>query len=169
MLSRSQFDAACDGFLCKYEHPSSDLSVHCIASLTGWSWVEQFGYGFMTRSSTVSQLLEDAFDEQTAPRVSPSLREYLTMNQHVVYSASFQVPFFTLQYTIVVHGSPLSLEEILHTTLFKHDVSKQAETTTFALTLPMSAFPLLSQGEHPVLGTPCWYLHPCESDNAIRD
>ncbi|KAF8231848.1 hypothetical protein L208DRAFT_1398182, partial [Tricholoma matsutake] len=23
--------------------------------------------------------------------------------------------------------------------------------------------PLLSQGDHPTLGTPCWYLHPCQS------
>jgi ubiquitin-like-conjugating enzyme ATG10 len=30
-------------------------------------------------------------------------------------------------------------------------------------------FPLLTQGDHPVLGTPCWYLHPCETSTAISE
>jgi ubiquitin-like-conjugating enzyme ATG10 len=28
---------------------------------------------------------------------------------------------------------------------------------------------LLTQGDHPVLGVPCWYLHPCETSNAVVD
>lgn len=33
----------------------------------------------------------------------------------------------------------------------------------------MSMFPLLSQGEHPTLGMPCWYLHPCETAVAVEE
>lgn len=32
-----------------------------------------------------------------------------------------------------------------------------------------SVFPLLSQGDHPVLQTMCWYLHPCETQQAIEE
>lgn len=31
----------------------------------------------------------------------------------------------------------------------------------------VAPFPLLTQGDHPILGTPCWYLHPCETSAAI--
>jgi len=31
------------------------------------------------------------------------------------------------------------------------------------------SFPLLSQGGHPTLETPCWYLHPCETAKAVEE
>ena len=41
--------------------------------------------------------------------------------------------------------------------------------TDFALTLPSGSFPLISQGDHPTLGTPCWFFHPCESETAVNE
>jgi len=32
-----------------------------------------------------------------------------------------------------------------------------------------SVFPLLSQGDHPVLQTTCWYFHPCETERAVKE
>nr|GAT54060.1 predicted protein [Mycena chlorophos] len=66
-------------------------------------------------------------------------------------------------------GSPLSLDALVHTTLFHRFALDAAECTTFAATLPGAAFPLLSQGDHPTLGTPCWFLHPCESAAAVDE
>ncbi|KAF7313733.1 hypothetical protein HMN09_00530400 [Mycena chlorophos] len=66
-------------------------------------------------------------------------------------------------------GSPLSLDALVHTTLFHRFALDAAECTTFAATLPGAAFPLLSQGDHPILGTPCWFLHPCESAAAVDE
>jgi len=43
------------------------------------------------------------------------------------------------------------------------------DLTSFALSLPASSFPLLSQGDHPTLGTPCWYLHPCGTAAAVEE
>ncbi|KAJ7283730.1 hypothetical protein C8J57DRAFT_1293396, partial [Mycena rebaudengoi] len=83
----------------------------------------------------------------------------LTCVQYIVYSATFQVPafYFTLH---DASGSPLSLDDLVQTTLFHRFAFEGTESTTFALSLPASAFPLLSQGDHPTLGTPCWYFHP---------
>ena len=41
--------------------------------------------------------------------------------------------------------------------------------TTFALDTPDSAFAMLSQGDHPTLGTPCWYLHPCHTAEVVEE
>lgn len=68
-----------------------------------------------------------------------------------------------------VDGAPLSLDGILQTSIFKLKRPSGSETTSFALTLPSASFPLLSQGDHPILGTPCWYFHPCETDTAVNE
>ncbi|KAG2369884.1 hypothetical protein BDR07DRAFT_1387296 [Suillus spraguei] len=42
----------------------------------------------------------------------------------------------------ITGGSPLQLTDILQTCLLR---------------------------EHPTLGTPCWYFHPCETANAVQE
>ena len=66
-------------------------------------------------------------------------------------------------------GLPLPLADLVQTSLFKAKPPEGSEMTTFALTLPSAPFPLLSQGDHPTLGTPCWYLHPCQTDVAVGE
>lgn len=66
-------------------------------------------------------------------------------------------------------GSPLSLDDILRTPLFRRRPFPEAEKTTFALQTPQASAPLLSQGEHPTLGTPCWFFHPCETPKALSE
>ncbi|KIM90712.1 hypothetical protein PILCRDRAFT_59000 [Piloderma croceum F 1598] len=92
----------------------------------------------------------------------------LTSTQYVVYSATFQVPafYFTIHDS---HGSPLSSTDILKTFLFRRFPRDGTDTTSFAITLPTSSFPLLSQGDHPTLGTPCWYFHPCETSMSVNE
>jgi ubiquitin-like-conjugating enzyme ATG10 len=70
---------------------------------------------------------------------------------------------------LALDGSPLQLEDIMKTSLLRHHSLLDAETTSFALSLPTAIFPLLSQGDHPTLGTPCWYLHPCQTDPAVNE
>ena len=57
----------------------------------------------------------------------------------------------------------------MQTNIFKFQVPEGSEANGFALTLPNAPFPLLSQGDHPTLGTPCWYLHPCETGRAVGE
>ncbi|KAF8224822.1 hypothetical protein L208DRAFT_1309057, partial [Tricholoma matsutake] len=66
-------------------------------------------------------------------------------------------------------GSPLALDDLLRSTLFQPFAFEKTEASRFALTRPSSSFPLLSQGDHPTLGTPCWYLHPCQSADAVEE
>lgn len=73
-------------------------------------------------------------------------------------------------HNLCTDGTPLSLSDILRTSLFKLELPSGSEATGFALTVPPStSFPLLSQGEHPTLGTACWYLHPCETEAAVGE
>jgi len=48
-------------------------------------------------------------------------------------------------------------------------VFDHAEATSFALSFSEAAFPVLSQGDHPTLGSPQWYLHPCETQLAMTE
>ncbi len=116
-----------------------------------------------------------------------STEESLTCNQYVVYSATFGVPafYFTLHdrsawkliciLTTEVHdygmsgGSPLALEQVVQSALFRPNTLPSPDGNTFAVTLPHSAFSLLSQGDHPTLGTPSWYLHPCNTAEVVGE
>lgn len=66
-------------------------------------------------------------------------------------------------------GSPLPLTDILQTSLFRKFALDGTETTSFGVSLPASSFPLLSQGDHPTVGTPCWYFHPCETSASVDE
>jgi ubiquitin-like-conjugating enzyme ATG10 len=59
------------------------------------------------------------------------------------------------------------LTDLVHTSLFHRFVFDGTEMSDFAASFPSSSFPMLSQGDHPTLGTPCWYLHPCETQSAV--
>lgn len=62
------------------------------------------------------------------------------------------------------------LANILKTSLFQYHVfPENSATTSFALSLPDQNLPLLSQGDHPTMGTPSWYIHPCEMSSAIAE
>lgn len=63
----------------------------------------------------------------------------------------------------------MTLDQLLQIGVFRFDPSAKFDKTTFGLSEPDSAFPLLSQGDHPVLGTMCWYFHPCESSAAVDE
>jgi ubiquitin-like-conjugating enzyme ATG10 len=66
-------------------------------------------------------------------------------------------------------GSPLQLTDIMQTSLLREDVCEGTVATTFAVSHPAMNLPLLSQGEHPTLGIPCWYFHPCETASAVEE
>ena len=66
-------------------------------------------------------------------------------------------------------GSPLSLDEIMKSPLFRPHTLPSADGNTFAVTLPDSSLALLSQGDHPTLGTPSWYFHPCHTADVVGE
>ena len=75
--------------------------------------------------------------------------------------------------THLVGGSPLSLGRLVRTNLFKPDALVGASVHATHIEPPRTergaVFPLLSQGGHPTLQIPCWYLHPCETGVAVGE
>lgn len=57
----------------------------------------------------------------------------------------------------------------MHTSLLRNHALGGMEATAFSIGDPSSNFPLLSFGDHPSLGTQCWYLHPCETTPAVEE
>ena len=120
-------------------------------------------------------------DDSTVINPSPN---FVSWDQYIAYSPSFMVPaFFFVAWDQRmsfgrdpmriaerrVEGVQLTLNQLLQIGIFRFDPSAKFDKTTFGLSESGSAFPLLSQGDHPVLGTPCWYFHPCESSVAVDE
>lgn len=82
---------------------------------------------------------------------------------------------------LLADGSPLSLDRLVQTNLFKQDVLTGASVWETHIeprpsTLPPlpcqesgAVFPLVSQGDHPTLQVPCWCLHPCGTGVAVGE
>jgi ubiquitin-like-conjugating enzyme ATG10 len=99
MLSRSEFELACEAFARRH---------------SSWSWVpaQRPGYGYLTRSTvhfmTPSDLEEDQLifdqpeDDNATADAQPS-RQASSVQEYIVYSASFNVPafYFTMHNTSV--------------------------------------------------------------------
>ena len=114
-----------------------------------------------------------------------STPSFITCDQYIVYSPSFMVPAFYFNMwdqrmslgcdfatmaEFDTEGVQLTLDQLLQAGgIFRFDPSTKFDKTAFGLSEPDSAFPLLSQGDHPVLGTRCWYFHPCESSAAVNE
>ncbi|KAJ7507720.1 hypothetical protein B0H11DRAFT_1968331 [Mycena galericulata] len=158
-MLRSEFREAADAFL----DANPDAR---------WTWREHPsvpGFGYMARSAQHTRRVADrAEEEDSDPATAAPVAETLTCMQYIVYSATFEVPafYFTLH---DASGSPLPLDDLVHTTLFHRFAFEGTQSTTFAVSLPGSAFPMLSQGDHPTLATPCWYFHPCHSAAAVDE
>ncbi|KAI0663020.1 hypothetical protein C8Q70DRAFT_485789 [Cubamyces menziesii] len=106
-----------------------------------------------------------AIDDEATASLPP---EHFTCQQYVVYSPTFQVPtfYFTLHDP---SGSPLPLDAIVESALFRRHSLPSPNGNAFALTLPDTSLALLSQGDHPTLGTPSWYFHPCRTSEAVSE
>ncbi|KAK7049595.1 hypothetical protein VNI00_005626 [Paramarasmius palmivorus] len=184
MQSRPDFDEACKLLVAKYASAIPSLEN---SPMRGWTWNEHSvvpGLGYLSRSATLAaksssdcaeeseelgneaSISEETEDEAyVAPRPS---NDILSCRQYITFSSTFQVPCF--YFTICrSEGTPLSANELVKTSLFHRFVLDDTQTTSFAVSHPSALFPLLSQGDHPTLGTPCWYLHPCETAKAMEE
>ncbi|KAI0347074.1 hypothetical protein BDW22DRAFT_493311 [Trametopsis cervina] len=185
-LTRAQFESACKAYIEKYsarhEHGTDEALLKRYP--TGWSWIEHTsvaGLGYLSRKVSILSRIQgflgedqegleaenvDQLEEDSAEASQST--EALTCHQHVVYSPSFQVPalYFSVHQS---SGAPLSLEELTACSLLRLNTLPSTQATTYALQGPDAAFTLLSQGDHPTLGTPCWYLHPCHTGEVIEE
>ncbi|KAH7100620.1 hypothetical protein BKA62DRAFT_658273 [Auriculariales sp. MPI-PUGE-AT-0066] len=187
-LTRDQFNQACDALLV-----DSHNLEHEIASFrgsVGWSTVSSTlvpSLRCLERSVFVSaiandeNLMDDLLDINDGPVDEPEdvassaptplgPAQLLTVKQWIVYSPSFSVPAFYFS-CHDASGAPVPLDRIMRSRLFLQAISRSVRQTPHSLEMPDNEgpFPLLSQGDHPVLGVPCWYLHPCETQRAMDE
>lgn len=104
----------------------------------------------------------------------------------LVRSPTSSVPFpgVTDASDFSIGGTPIPLEAIYQSAFFQRSRPMIAppETTGIPAIFDRTQrdqsrlgggdnaqFPVLAQGDHPVLGTPCWVFHPCETSTAIRE
>ncbi|CAL1702202.1 unnamed protein product [Somion occarium] len=180
-LTHAEFEEGCKAFISKCALDRDPISRRKYPP--GWHWHEHTSFpqlGYMSRSLSIPahSLCEDHLDDETdevyvevpeddaeAPQV---IRELVTVTLSVVYSPTYQVPalYFTAHHT---SGSPLTLPEITRLPLFREGLFPDEQGGSFALNVPDSSFAMLSQGDHPTLGTPSWYLHPCHTSAVVSE
>ncbi|EDO39026.1 predicted protein, partial [Nematostella vectensis] len=82
---------------------------------------------------------------------------YWIFGYHGLYSPSYSVPvlYFTANKQ---DGTPLSLEEVWSNIPHVYHQRLQYEKWTF-----------LTQQEHPILGAPCFQLHPCHTADLMKN
>lgn len=69
----------------------------------------------------------------------------------------------------VEDGTPLSLADICRLPLFRPQSLFGQQVASFAVQDAISSMALLSQGDHPTLGSPCWYVHPCNTSAIVGE
>eukprot|EP00742_Colponemidia_sp_Colp-10_P003471 GILJ01003697.1.p1 GENE.GILJ01003697.1~~GILJ01003697.1.p1 ORF type:complete len:229 (-),score=13.92 GILJ01003697.1:109-795(-) len=105
--------------------------------------------GVPTLASAINPCVSDRVDGASVP-------EGYLFDYHIVYSPTYQVPVLYLNASNL-DGEVLSTEELWnvlrHSRLFDADTSKWS---------------VLTQGEHPVLGVPYLFLHPCQTADFMK-
>lgn len=103
--------------------------------------------------------LEDNLLEQedVSESRSEATRDVVTLEYHLLYSLSYQVPvmYFNAWRT---NGSLLSIEEIW-----------ALACTTQRVALNEARWGAISQQDHPILGTPYFFFHPCNSAQMLAN
>lgn len=76
--------------------------------------------------------------------------EIIQLEHHIVYSTSYQVPVIYFKATFS-DGTPLS-----HNEIFQYIIPDTYQDA------------VVSQNDHPILGIPCWYIHPCDTRSLMN-
>jgi len=101
--------------------------------------------------------LEDAFLKEDFAEEGTAVSEMVTFEYHLLYSLSFEVPvlYFNAWHS---NGSLLDIEQIWDLASVAHKGAVRD-----------SKWNAVSQQDHPLLGTPFFFFHPCNSANLLGD
>lgn len=168
-------------------------------SVSGWGYLTRTAFSRIYSKPAFQEEITEALDEEelvepqdesTTPALAPGF-DGLYFHESIVWHPTYMVPAYYFQAVdsgehildfprarinpaIAVGGSPATLAQIVSTDRFKrrtlldsslditNSVVQHKETEN-------AQFPLLSSGDHPILGTPHWYFHPCETSPAIKE
>ncbi|CAD6566819.1 MAG: hypothetical protein CYPHOPRED_001130 [Cyphobasidiales sp. Tagirdzhanova-0007] len=173
-LSRSEFEAGAQRWL---EGRASPDGRHVQSK---WTWRSDpiIAYGYLEQlGKPISYpacidndagLQRDVVEEcDEAAQDSRLALDRAFVDYYVVYSPSYQVP--VLYFRGRDRGSQLKLELLLHSALFGRSSREYPLNTLNEAVDGSGHMPAVSQGEHPVSGLPCYFLHPCETSAALQD
>ncbi|KAG8702574.1 erg10, acetyl-CoA C-acetyltransferase [Ceratobasidium sp. 394] len=191
-LSRAEFNQACQELAQKYSDITQcDKNNTYLRVYYGWTWVEDTrisGWGQLTRTSVskvTSQAASDVdaegfedeelfepHDESSTSETIPDASQ-LYLHECIVWHPTYMVPAYYFQ-AYDSGGGPANLTRILATDRFQHRAFRNASTGVSGAAIQPrendnAQFPLLSQGDHPILGTSHWYFHPCETSTAVTE
>ncbi|KAI8062567.1 autophagocytosis associated protein [Gongronella butleri] len=168
-LSRSLFDQAINLF---YERHGKVDWVLKEAPITGYTYLQSTHHltthkqdeqqeiqGLQHEAGEEEWISEHHDDpaEASTPMAPPLL---MTIDYHIVFSPSYQVPvlYFDAFFT---DGRRLSLDEI-YTHVVPHMYQEEMQRS------PIQAQGAITQADHPVVGRPFWYIHPCDTQTLLR-
>ncbi|KAF8605156.1 hypothetical protein BDV93DRAFT_543713 [Ceratobasidium sp. AG-I] len=191
-LTRTEFNRACLGFLETAAREDVNVDEKYTRAFKGWSWIEHKsvpGWGYLARtafSTTHSrpevqdrenealddEELVEPQDESSAPPVETGI-DGLYLHESIVWHPTYMVPAYYFQ-AVDSSGSPATLSQIISTDRFKRRTLLDSSLNiTESVVQPKETdnaqFPLLSSGDHPILGISHWYFHPCETSPAIKE
>eukprot|EP00039_Didymoeca_costata_P014990 m.248136 g.248136 ORF g.248136 m.248136 type:complete len:218 (+) comp16131_c0_seq35:227-880(+) len=154
-----------------------------IARDARWEWVESpplagsgVGRSYMRSSEQLVYVADDPIDKESEPNedLIPSLsqleglmeedagvanvladKNHFVFEHNIVYSTAYSVPVLLFRAS-KLDGQPLNYLEVWQT-VPKHIRSIHDQMVT------------LTQVDHPVLGTPYYQLHPCNTGNLMKD
>ncbi|XP_042308411.1 ubiquitin-like-conjugating enzyme ATG10 isoform X4 [Sceloporus undulatus] len=107
--------------------------------------------GGMVNDEVISSHIEEGLDDFQVADMSAT-SEVIRYEYHVLYSCSYQAPVLYFQ-ACFLDGKPLTLDEIWKNV---HECYKEH--------LWQGPWDTVTQQEHPLLGQPFFFLHPCRTN-----
>ncbi|KAI9277197.1 autophagocytosis associated protein [Phascolomyces articulosus] len=117
-------------------------------------------------------VLQETSDPATAKLSEQEGETHLTVEYHIVYSPGYQVPvlYFNGYDAGKKKRTPLSLKEgtaLSLDELYQWIISKEMQQS-LQHGNRLSQQGSISQEDHPILGFPFYYIHPCETQSMMR-
>ncbi|KAI7886676.1 hypothetical protein K492DRAFT_203197 [Lichtheimia hyalospora FSU 10163] len=108
-----------------------------------------------------SVMMDELEQEQDAAVAAFTKQVYITLEHHIVYSPTFQAPVLYFN-AYDPDGSSLSLDQVYDWVISAVSGANVRLPTTLS---PQGG---ITQDEHPILGLPFYYIHPCNTHSVMK-
>ncbi|EQC30344.1 hypothetical protein SDRG_11921 [Saprolegnia diclina VS20] len=173
-MTWAEFRAGADALVSLQQRLHAD--DHDLHSSSNWRWENAPaghalhrilpGWGFLVSANNVRHCVapvhavdvhDSASDDDDDVALAPQPTDKVLVDYHVVYSLTYAAPTLYLRAT-TPDGRPVP------TSTVRAQVHAAANRCTSIINVDH----FISQDEHPVLSTPCYMLHPCETASCLK-
>lgn len=105
--------------------------------------------------------MSTANDPYLSEDCSSNIEVPLYFKYHIVYSEAYRVPVLYFNVYNMKDSSLLSVNQILRFISYKNSGSALLPSN-------VNPYTFITQGEHPILSTIFYYVHPCETANLMQ-